>query len=67
MHTRSAEMKMLLKGKYKKLTKFMADLSKKFNLHLVAYNPNRCQGKKYDNQRTYYSYHDLLFIKNKNA
>ena len=48
---------------FRNLMKFMQQILKLYNLKLVGYNPNRCQGKHQDSQLIYYSYHDALFVK----
>ena len=48
---------------FKNIMKFMQQVLNFYNLKLVAYNPNRCQGKLQDTKMIYYSYHDALFAK----
>ena len=52
-----------VKRVFASLIKFMQDIKHKHGLTMVAYNPNLCQGKSLDRQKTYYPYHDLLFVK----
>ena len=47
-----------------KLKKYLSQLFNKYGFDLVDNEPNRCIGKQEDNQNTYYTYNDLLFIKN---
>ena len=48
---------------YVKLKKNLSQLIMKYNFSLVDNEPNRCIGKQEDDQNTYYTFNDLLFIK----
>ena len=48
---------------YIKLKKNLSQLIMKYNFSLVDNEPNRCIGKQEDDQNTYYTFNDLLFIK----
>ena len=52
-----------IKRWYVELKKNLGQLFTKYNFSLVDNEPNRCMGKQEDNQKTYYTYNDLLFIK----
>ena len=58
MHNTVIE-KHTLKKTFKNMVNFIASISEKYGLHLVATNPNLCQGKEF----FYYPFHDLLFVK----
>lgn len=65
MHTgiKNVTTKSEVKNVFASLIKFMQEIKQKYGLSMVAYNPNLCQGKKLDRQKTYYPYHDILFVK----
>ena len=65
MHTgvKNVTKKSKVKSVFGNIIKFIQEIRVKYNLSLVAYNPNLCQGKRLDRQKTYYPYHDLLFVK----
>ena len=65
MHTgvKNVTNKSKIKSVFGNIIKFIQEIRVKYNLTLVAYNPNLCQGKTLDRQKTYYPYHDLLFVK----
>ena len=63
MHTCCNVIKNSNLKEFKNLMKFMQQILNFYNLILVAYNPNRCQGKLQDSKMIYYSYHDALFAK----
>ena len=64
MHTTSENIKAQNTNYNKLVTVWKKILSKEeHNFNLVYYNPNLCPSKLRDNMRTYYSYHDILFVK----
>ena len=64
MHTANSIIdKSKVKVWFPKLIAFFQTILDKYGLVLTAYNPNLCQDKGHDGQRTYYSYHDALFVK----
>ena len=56
MHTgiKNVTTKSEVKNVFASLIKFMQEIKQKYGLSMVAYNPNLCQGKKLDRQKTYY-------------
>lgn len=66
MHTgKSQKISLGLKKKsmYKSLIQFLQKASKDFGFSLTAYNSNGCSAKQDDDQRLFYSFHDILLIK----
>ena len=65
MHTGTKNIvtKSKVKSAFGSIIKFIQEIKHKYGLTMVAYNPNLCQGKYLDRQKTYYPYHDLLFVK----
>ena len=65
MHTGTKNIvtKSKVKSTFGSIIKFIQKIKHKYGLTMVAYNPNLCQGKYLDRQKTYYPYHDLLFVK----
>ena len=68
MHTRSIYIeKTAHKMIYRRFITFLKELDQQYDLKLVAYNPNLCRDKKDDSQKSYYSLHDILLVKERNT
>ena len=67
MHTGKAQkLSLNLKKKtmYKSLIQFLQNAYKNHGFTVAAYNSNGCSAKQNDDQRLFYSFHDILLIKN---
>ena len=66
MHTGKAQkisLGLKKKSMFKSLIQFLQYSNRDFGFSLAAYNSNGCSAKQKDDQRLFYSYHDVLLIK----